>query len=493
MRNAGIAITFVALATAARVTHSQVLEFRLDGALAGKAGAEQIAATLGPGSAFVESAEGQGVQPGADGHAVSVPVPNALWTERGTLAFRFQPSRTVAIGEPTLTIPLVESPALKLELEERRNHSLIRMQMPGAGKPAVKGSLFLSHLTGGQWYHLALSWDAAKGRLETYLNGALQQHMRMGAGDRPWTHAAVSPAGPLGMGGGAGDGARHVRIAIDSVQLYAEFMEQPEVARTLAGRGVPALHGEGRTPYPDEPLDLSPYTLTLVYEANFSKRLDVVTEDALFRDGQRSSLPPAGKDWVFEGQGRVWTEGGLLHMTSAGSHVVLWNTRVFPGDFLLEFAMTPDDAATGLAIVFFCTTAKETGGGIFELPLPYRGGDFKKYHSGALNGYHVSYWAGANQKGGVPRRTCNLRKNCGFYMPTCGIDRIWGEHAGPHRVRLLKVGGKIRVEARGMLAAAFDDDGKTYGPVWRGGAIGLRQMKHAGHCAYTHFKVWRVE
>ena len=76
---------------------------------------------------------------------------------------------------------------------------------------------------------------------------------------------------------------------------------------------------------------------------------------------------------------------------------------------------------------------------------------------------------------------------------SCGIDRIAGEGPGPHRVRVLKVGGKLRVEARGRIAAAFDDDGSTYGSVWGSGAIGLRQMGHTHRASYTHFKVWKVQ
>jgi hypothetical protein len=117
---------------------------------------------------------------------------------------------------------------------------------------------------------------------------------------------------------------------------------------------------------------------------------------------------------------------------------------------------------------------------------------FKNYHSGALNSYHVSYWACSAAQGGIARRTSNVRKNHGFYLVSCGIDRIAGQGPGPHRVRVLKVGGKLRVETRGAVAAAFDDDGSTYGPDWGSGAIGLRQMGHTHRASYTHFRVWEV-
>ena len=109
-----------------------------------------------------------------------------------------------------------------------------------------------------------------------------------------------------------------------------------------------------------------------------------------------------------------------------------------------------------------------------------------RYHTGALNNYHCSYWAG-------PRRTANLRKNHGFFLTTCGVDRIMGQGTGPHRVRLLKAGGAIRLEIRGQLAVTLDDDGRTYGPVLTGGYIGLRQMGHTRKMTYSSFKVYEVK
>jgi hypothetical protein len=153
--------------------------------------------------------------------------------------------------------------------------------------------------------------------------------------------------------------------------------------------------------------------------------------------------------------------------------------------------MSPKDSERGLNIVFF-SAASRTGGGIFDLELPPRRGVFKNYHSGALNSYHVSYWACSAAQGGTLRRTSNVRKNHGFFLVSCGIDRIAGQGPGPHRVRVLKVGGKLHIETRGAIAAAFDDDGSTYGPVWGSGAIGLRQMGHTHRASYTHFQVWKV-
>ena len=482
---------------AATATDAQVVQLELDGTLEGRAGGRGILAELGPGATLVDAGGQGGVVPGDEGAAVVVPVPDELWKSTGTLSFRFRPSRTVRFISDSKAKPqrmaLVECPVLRADLSEDRRHPILRVSAPAAGDYRPNGTIFWSHLKGDRWYHLALAWDAAAGRLETYLNGVLQQEIRLGAAGRPWDPPAL-PSGPLRLGGSLGHGDQSARIAARSVALYPTFMDEEALAATLKGREVAPLQGEGRTDYAGE-LDLSPYKLTPLYQADFSQPLDVVHEDGLF-DGDRRVRLPDGKDWVFEGPGRAWTEHGRLHLESfkpqESGHIVLWSTRVFPQDFLLEFGMSPKDSNNGLNIVFLCASSRE-GGGIFDLDLPRRGGVFKNYHSGALDSYHVSYWACSAAEGGTQRRTANVRKNYGFYLVSCGIDRIAGRGPGPHRVRVLKVGGKLRVETGGQVAAAFDDDGSTYGPVLGSGAIGLRQMGHTHRASYTHFKVWKVE
>ena len=387
---------------------------------------------------------------------------------------------------------LVDCPVLRADLSEDRTRVTLQVSLPSSGEYEPRGTIFFSHLKGGQSYHLALAWDADQGKLEAYLNGVIQQEMRLRDAGRPW-QAPDAPSGPLRLGGSLGRGDERARIAVASVTLWRDFLNEEALAATLRDRKLEPLHGEGRTDFPGR-IDLSPYKLTPVYQADFSRPLHLVHEEDLC-DGDRRVRRPAGEDWVLEGPGRAWTQDDQLHLESLqpqqSGHVVLWSTRVFPQDFLLEFGMSPKDSQKGLNIVFVCAASRE-GGGIFDLGLPPRRGVFKNYHSGALNSYHVSYWACSESQGGIARRTSNVRKNHGFFLVSCGIDRIAGEGPGPHRVRLLKVGGKLRVETRGEMAAAFDDDGLTYGPVWGSGAIGLRQMGHTHRASYTHFQVWKV-
>ncbi len=124
------------------------------------------------------------------------------------------------------------------------------------------------------------------------------------------------------------------------------------------------------------------------------------------------------------------------------------------------------------------------GESIFDPALPARTGFFAEYHSGSLNNYHVSYWAGA-------RGTANVRKNHGFHLVATGSDLIVGAPSGRFQaVRLHKRGGAIRVTVDGVVAVAFDDNGVSHGPVWRHlGWIGLRQMGHTVRCRYDDLRI----
>ena len=462
-------------------------------------GDAQIASRLGQGARYVSSVEGRGVEPGATGPAAIIDVPSQLWTSEGTLAFRLRTSRTLrySAGEPRSSV-ILTCPVFTLTLTERLDHVRLHADLAHDGTMTDKqtlnrfalGKVAWSHLEAGTWYHLAISWSAKfpENRLELFLNGTRQEEMRPG---RAWWYPWRLPKdadGPLKLGGVIGEGEHKASIAVDSVQLYPRLMDEADVRATLFGRPNFALTNEGRWDH-EGALDLAPFELTPAYETEFDAPLSFVHEDALF-DGETRAREPRGREWVLEGGGEAWTENGRCVVLNEGNHQVLWNTRPFPESFLLEFGMEPRDSRTGLAVVFFAAKSPD-GGSIFTPGLPRRGGSFKNYTKGAINSYHCSYWATSQQD--ILRRTANLRKNAGFYMPAVGIDRIGGTGHGPHRVRILKVANRIEIETDGKRALVFTDDGETYGPAWRDGYIGLRQMAHARRVSYTHFKVWRVD
>ncbi len=198
-------------------------------------------------------------------------------------------------------------------------------------------------------------------------------------------------------------------------------------------------------------------------------------------------------DWVLEGGKRMSVAGGNLILESEpgsvrsesnANHLVCWLKREVPADFLLEFTVRPENRRQGLNIVFFNT--RGTGGeSIFNPSLRPRDGTFEQYHSADLNGYHTSYWAAG-------RGTAHIRKNKGFYLVKAGQDLVTPAAADQFQtVRIYKRGGRIRVMVDDVVSVSWDDDGKTYGPVWNhSGWIGLRQMAHTVRCEYGYLKVY---
>ena len=137
--------------------------------------------------------------------------------------------------------------------------------------------------------------------------------------------------------------------------------------------------------------------MELAYSTDFTKDAIVLREKRLL-EGKKRARFPRDAEWILEGVGRARTEGGMLHVSNhnkkrtKSSHAVLWCLREAPADFLLEFEVSPKDSKNGLAIIFFCARGRD-GQGIFALNKAPRQGEFKRYHSGDLNCYHVSYWA----------------------------------------------------------------------------------------------------
>ena len=521
---AGAAFLFVP------IVFAQVVDFSLNGSLEGAAGGRPAKADLYPGASFITEADGsQAVEPGADGPAVIIPVPSSAWRSKGTLAFRFSTSRTVRgpaqLDSSPLRIPLFESPLLRAELVERSGQIDLDIRLVATDGPQPRAVLALSRLEGGKFYHLALAWDAEAGLIEACLNGVKQAHPRSGRASGPWTPPGLA-ADPWMLGGSAGKGASSVKISVARAQLFSAALNKQEVADSLKDVSLPALAGEGRTVY-EGTLDLSPYQLEPVYEADFSKPLRAVTEAELFPGRLRQPLPE-GVEWVLEGLGRAWTGKGVLHLeipeTRTTGYAVAWNTRVFPKDFLLEFRVSPSDPKRGEGIVIFAARSKtgtgKTGSGemarsktdggkmarsIFKPGLLRRNGLLENYTRSILDSYQVSYWASpvSETGGATPRRTATLRKNAGFRLLSVGTDNIApqdpGTHRnivsqdpGLHRVRILKVGGKIQLEAAGTIALRFEDNGETHGPILGEGHIGLAQSARSGLVTYRDLRVWRI-
>ncbi|GHC05645.1 DUF1961 family protein [Cerasicoccus arenae] len=200
-------------------------------------------------------------------------------------------------------------------------------------------------------------------------------------------------------------------------------------------------------------------------------------------------------DWVLEGGESmqvidgcfVLESEGLQTRPAPGNHLVAWLKPEIPADFYLEFDFRPEDKSQGLAIIFFNTRGTQ-GEPVLDPDLAPRDGTFVQYHSGDLDGYHLSYWSGA-------RKGVNLRKNHGFTLLGAGQDLIVADSTDEfQRVGLYKRGGTIRYFVDGELALEYVDDGETAGPIWEhSGWLGLRQMDHAHRCQYDNLAIYPLK
>lgn len=434
---------------------------------------------------------------------VKVPVADVLWKPEGTVEFCFRASahvgprairsRPVVLARsPLFTLTLIQTPQL-VQLSVTMAHD---GSLPEEDAAALtSGNIFWAFLRHDRWYRCTLAWNAPRGDLDLYLNGCSQEEIRL-LRRRPTWPAPSFPQGHLELGGTLNAGeADEVRLAIGEVHLWTRCLSAQEIRHRLHASPDFDLVGEGRWDYPGS-LAVDPGRLSLLYEADFTGPLSVVHEDALFQNDQRVK-EPAGYEWVLEGPGVAQARDGICTVASTEasrlSHLVLWNTRCFPDNILIEFEMNVEDTTRGLTILFFATRNLQ-GGSPFAPGMEKRGGIFTRYHSGQLNGYHVSYWAcNVQAEIGIPRRTANLRKNRGFRMVSVGVDRIGAAEPSFHRVRLLKQGPRVILETRGQLALIYtDSDPPSQSPTWTDGWIGLRQMGSSEKVAYRQLRVWKL-
>ena len=250
------------------------------------------------------------------------------------------------------------------------------------------------------------------------------------------------------------------------------------------------------------PIDTSGYRLTQVYSNDFHRQQKMAFERDLIKqdtDGKwrRVATPETGAEWIVEGNGGVDIRDGKLRASplpfdkngkqipgQPRSHLVIWNKRIFPADFLAEFDMSPSGSTNGLTIVFVCATGKN-GEDMFDLSLPPRLADYKNYHSGSIANYSDAYWSRNTKE---ESETNRLRKNAGFTLVAEGESLTTGPTDVTHHVRVLKVGGHIEVEINGRVVLYWDDKAKPLGA----GRIGFRSMEGVSMITYDNFKVWKV-
>ncbi|MEW6358646.1 MAG: DUF1961 family protein [Planctomycetota bacterium] len=412
---------------------------------------------------IVEDAFDDGNAPGRDGKAVlapegadcakEIPLPAGTNLKKGALLFRIQPQKDLIAFSERWGAPLIrsENKALAIDLSVASTAHL-RMGILAAGKDRAQVRFDLTHLKAKKWYHFTFVWDAEKGVLDLFAGGQPYAHVERA----PWPMPDLGPKLLVGCPG----------IAMDDFKLFDRALTAEEVAAAASLRPEEKMTDEGIQVF-DETLADYPVKKELLYEADFSGNLD---------------------DWVLEGPGVTKIVDGRLYMESTDpekGHIVFWNKKDYPTDFLAEWDFSPVNNEA-LYIVFFSAVGRN-GKNIFDPSLEKRDGTFKQYIMGDINAYHISYFRNMREDTGI----CNMRKEYGFYLVTIGKDPIPPTPGGQYHITLLKKGNRIRFFIGDKLVVRFDDDGKTYGPVWGAGKIGLRQMAPS-KAYYDNFRVYQV-
>ena len=204
------------------------------------------------------------------------------------------------------------------------------------------------------------------------------------------------------------------------------------------------------------------------------------------------SSPLAGKEdttgWRMEGAGQVEFSNGWMKMFSPNEkgHHVFWCRQEFPENFIAEWEVQNLHTKAGLCIVFFAATGLN-GEDIFAAALPKRDGTFRQYTNGAINNYHISYYA--NSKDHPGRETAHLRKNKGFHLVQEKEPGIPLHSNDVHKIQLVKFEGRILLYIDSRKVIDWLDNGRQFGNILKGGRIGFRQMKWT-QFAYRNFNVW---
>ncbi|MDQ0972598.1 hypothetical protein QFZ31_002476 [Neobacillus niacini] len=202
--------------------------------------------------------------------------------------------------------------------------------------------------------------------------------------------------------------------------------------------------------------------------------------------------------WKLEGRARINFENNLLYLENDldpdiygdDAHWVFWCPIDFPDKIIIEWEFYPV-REPGLCMIFFAATGRY-GEDLFSTNLPVRNGKYPEYHSGEMNALHLSYF---RHKHPDERafRTCNLRKSHGFHLVAAGADPLppVEDAIAPYHMRLVKYEGIVQFSINDLPLLEWEDDGVSFGTIYGGGKIGVRQMAPM-KAAYANLSVHRA-
>lgn len=322
-------------------------------------------------------------------------------------------------------------------LKSRRELVAIWQDHNGAGDLDMWHRWYFMHFQQDTIYHLTISWDGESGAFKCYLNGYLVKTNGSDAWDHDGSFGEVKIAGPdvtlLAL--------RHWDGALDDEQV-AEAVGQPSPAP------VPEEIGQN---FDDRKLDL-PGDKTLIDENPLAEQSDV-------------------EDWAMEGPGDLEFEDGWMVMSSAGAteenatgHHTFWTDVDLPENYLVTWRFRPEHR--GLAMMFLDAKGLD-GEDVLDPSLDPRHGNFPEYWRGDIRSYHFSYFDSGEW--------VRVNKNPHKLLFAMGMRPKY-EIGRTYELSVMKRGNRIIHAIDGNVVFEAEDREAWYGPVWRGGKLGLRQM-----------------
>lgn len=419
-----------------------------------------------------------GHQASAAAVVVAMTLASSVWAESpavpldaslqpaGTVSFRLRTQRAWqnGAGEKKETVKLLAIPDLgQVTLQKTTSSVSFGWQWLGAvAKTAPNFRPQVPELPGPETYFLQFTWDADAGRCDFYVNGMPMRDPAVAL--EPWQFdkrpsEIMVFEGPFTIS----------RLEAKSGYLTPQAA-RAEVPPELVDRRAEVFGLEAQPPA----MAIDSRTGRVLLDTKLAAAEDV--------DG-----------WVMEGPGQLAFNDGWIEMRSTrpdaakgeNGHVVFWCPRHFPASFVAEWdAQILEDF--GLTIFFFAAKG-EHGEDVFDPALPRRDGTFSHYIHGAVNSYHISYYASTPSYPG--RASANLRKNNKFYLVANGAVAIDAGDKQVHQVRLVKDGPHIQFQTDGRVVIDYTDPGgPRYGPVYGEGKMAFRQMQWTV-ARYRNFRV----
>lgn len=223
---------------------------------------------------------------------------------------------------------------------------------------------------------------------------------------------------------------------------------------------------------------------------------DLIYENPLASEEDTKNFVMEGDATVSFPEGKMRLENNLDPSLGQESNYVYWCDKKLPDSVIIEWEFKPlnDD---GLAIMFFSADG-QNGKDLFDSSLAKRDGQYKQYHSGDINAFHVSYYRHSTDEESC-FHVCNLRKSAGFQMVAQGADPLppAEDVIEPYRIKVIKDKEIVRfyitdpVTGIELMPFEFTDDEEQFGEYLEGGYIGFRQ-KAPLIGEYSNLKVYEA-